>query len=108
MKLSFYPRPGHCVHWPGLKAVGQAVAYVGREFAAGDPEQGVAARHPASKEPACADSESDVGRRLAKLCRRDDALIPADAATAAFCGKEFVAVKLVDGEYVVAAKKGSE
>ncbi len=105
MKLSFFAKPGHCVHWPGLKMTGQPCSYVGRNMVAGSAESGVAASHPASEEPAVVDSDSDVGRRLAKVCRRDDALIPADEATAKFCGKEFCAVELVDGEYRPVSKK---
>ena len=105
MLLKFYAKPGHVVQWPGLKMTGQAYSYVGRKMVAGDPAKGVAASHPADEEPAVVDSDSDVGRRLAKVCRRDDALIPADEATAKFCGKGFMAVELKDGEYVAASKK---
>lgn len=104
MQLSFRAKPGNVCHWPGLKANGQLCRYVGRDFVAGDADKGVAAAHPAAADPIVVDSESEDGRRLAKLCRRDDALWPADAATAAFCGKKFVNLIRDDaGEWVPGA-----
>ncbi len=85
MELSFKAAPGRCAHWPGLKATGQSVVYVGRSMVAGDADKGIAASHPESKEPARVDSDSEDGRRFVKLCKRGD-LLPADKATADFCG----------------------
>lgn len=101
MQLSFYAKPGHCVHWPGLKATGQAVDYVGRDLVRGDKDKGFAAAHPASKEPVKVDAASDEARRFIKVCRRDAALWPADKATAEACGVAFVEVALSadDGEW---------
>jgi hypothetical protein len=88
MQLSFVAAPGCCAHWPGLKATGQAVDYVGRDFVSADSGKGVAASHPASKEPVKVAANSDEGRRFVKLCKRGD-LLAHDKATAAFCGVDF-------------------
>lgn len=100
MKLSFYAKPGHVVHWPGMKTTGQVYAYVGRDFVPGDKDKGTAAQHPASKDPVCVESESFEGQRFAKLCRRDDAMWPADKETATHCNRDLVPVELVDGEWI--------
>jgi hypothetical protein len=77
---------------PGLvPAIGQAESYVGRTFDA--KTRG----NPATKEAFEIDSDSDAGRRLAKLCRRDACLWPADKATAEACGVEFVELEFRDG-----------
>jgi hypothetical protein len=99
MQLSFVAAPGCCAHWPGLKATGQAVDYVGRDFVSADSGKGVAASHPASKEPVKVAANSDEGRRFVKLCKRGD-LQAFDAVTAAACGKDFVELQIAtDGEW---------
>jgi len=95
MKLRFHPRDDLLVRVPGfVPRVGQPDQYVGRRF---DAEKH---GHPASPTAYEVDADSDAGRRLAKLCRRDNALWPADKATADFCGVTFVPVEFQDGVFV--------
>jgi hypothetical protein len=97
LQLKFVAAPERCAHWPGLKATGQAVDYVGRDFVRGDKDKGLAASHPASKEPVKVDSDSEDGRRFVKLCRRGD-LLAHDKATAEMCGVGFVELEhAIDG-----------
>jgi hypothetical protein len=99
MKLRFYAKAGHSVHWPGLKATGQAYAYVGRQLASSGASQ------PASKDAVEVDASSEEGRRFAKLCKRDGSLWPADKATANHCGVEFVELDYADTEWQPKATK---
>lgn len=96
-KLRFFARDDLLVTVPGSRPMmGQAPQYVGRSFVPGNgADKG--AQHPATEGPYECASDSDEGRRLALLVRRDAALWPADAETAAACGVEFVAVAVKDG-----------
>lgn len=101
MKLSFRAREDLLVRVPGMPpAIGQASMYVGREFDA--KTRG----YPASKQAYEVESDSDEGRRLIKLVRREGALWPADEQTAKACGVEFVSVEFKDGAYVARAARG--
>lgn len=110
MKWKFYAKAGHCLHVPGLKATGQASPYVGRDFVAGDAEKGVAASHPASKEPVEVDSDSDLGKRIARKFQvdaNDPPLWPADKATATALSAVFVEVERDGDEFKPKAAKAS-
>lgn len=93
MQLKFYAREDQLVRMPGVGrgAPGQPVPYVGRAFDA--KTRG----YPATEEPYAVDADSDSGRRLAELCRRDQSLWPADKETAEACGVEFVVVAFDGG-----------
>lgn len=97
MQLKFFARGDLLVTVPGFSpVVGQAPAYVGREFKRID---GVAV-HPATRDPFTVDSDTPEGRRLVKLAKRDASLWPADKATAEHCGLPFVALAFDDGEWI--------
>lgn len=109
MKLSFLAKDDLLVVEPGTaKYAGQQARYINRVWDE--------ARHgfPAVDTPFTCDSDSDDGRRLSKLARRDESLLPADVETAAFLGVDFVPMRLSNGVWVAAppakAKtvKGSE
>lgn len=108
MQLSFYARAGHVVQWPGVKRAGSLPDYVGRTNV---EIKGSGWAHPATDEAVKVDSESQAGRRFAKLVRRDESLWPADKATADACQVPFVELELVGGEFAPkthakVAKKG--
>lgn len=73
---------------------GQAPRYVGRKHDPNGPTP-----FPAVDEPFCCDSDSDAGRRLMKLAKRDSSLFAADEATAKACGIGFVAIEFKDGAW---------
>lgn len=113
MKLSFYARGDHLVTVPGVSPQGdQHLPRVGR-VGGGDPI-GIAAPPnrrdgkptqgrslpPASESPFVVEADSDAGRRLVKLTRRDASLWPADEETAAACGVAFVDLDFNDGEWL--------
>lgn len=92
MRLRFYAREDQLVPLPGHRPlVGQAASYVGRKFDA------ATRGYPATPAPFECDSDSDEGRRLIKMTRRDACLWPADLETADVCGVAFVAVEVRDG-----------
>ena len=92
MKLRFYAREDQLVPVPGsFPRIGQAPSYIGRKFVAADRS------HPATDDPYECDAETEGGRRLKKLTRRDACLWPADEATARACGVAFVPVEVKDG-----------
>jgi hypothetical protein len=98
MELSFLAKSDLLVAVPGTaQFAGQLARYVGREWED--------ARHAyvASAEPYKVDSESGDGRRLSKLMRREDSLLPGDQATAEYFGLAFVTRQNVEGEWVSAA-----
>ncbi len=111
MILRFYAKCGEkghpppVVQWPGMKATGQLYQYVGRKY---DPESRV---HRAESSPVVVDTEDanperrKNAQRIAKICARDYSLWPADAVTAAYCGKPFVELEQgEDGEWRQKAK----
>lgn len=99
MKLRFHPAPGKLVRIPGAVAqVGVPAPYVGRVLAD--------RAYVATAEPFEVEADTDAGRRLVKLARRDRSLLPADKATATAVGLPFVEVSLgSDGEFHRAASK---
>ena len=112
MKLKFYARGDALVTVPGVyPAIGQALPRVGRIQDPVQPlkvgESGLS-RLKATKDPFEVDADSDAGRRLIKLVRRDQSLWPADKATAEACGVEFVELEFKDDEWVLKAKKPSK
>lgn len=98
MRLRFLAREGCLVHWPGLSA------YAGRTFTVSPDAApgGVAGAYVADASPVEADSASEAGKRFSLLVKRDAALWPADAETAAHCGVPFapVARDAESGEWV--------
>jgi hypothetical protein len=99
LKLKFFARGDALVTVPGVyPQVGQALPRVGRV-------QGSDGVLRATKDPFEVDADSDAGRRLIKLVRRDQSLWPADKATAEACGVEFVELEYKDDEWVVKTKK---
>jgi len=101
MILSFHPKRGAMPKWPG-KGPG-SYPYVGRSFDV-DTRANRANKSPASLPAHGADGRlTDDARRLVELCARDGDLLPADKATAEFCGVAFVALEQdADGEWAPA------
>jgi len=112
MELSFLAKSSLLVAVPGTaQYAGQLARYVGREW------EDTRHAYVASKEPYKVDSDSDDGRRLSKLMRRESSLLPGDQATAEYFGLPFVQHQNVEGEWVPsapiarevrAAKKGND
>jgi hypothetical protein len=101
MKLRFYSRDGHTVAWPGGKSPGQIPHLVGRSFKP-STKPGVAGVFVADKEAAEVDSDAPEAAHLIRQCQKGG-LWPADEATAASCGVEFVKVAQdTDGEWIKA------
>jgi len=97
--LSFYAREALLVSVPYHKPfIGQHPRYVGRHLVEG--------KLLASKKPFKAESDSRIGMRLVKQCRRGS-LWPADEATAILCRVPFTPVSYQEGAWVVSttAKK---
>ena len=91
-QLKFFARDDQMVAVPGsYQLAGQVARFVGREWS--EELHGF----PAVATPFTCDENSDDGRRMVKLVRRDLALWPADEYTASACGQQFVAVELKDG-----------
>jgi hypothetical protein len=108
MQLRFYARGDDLVRHPGVApAFGQPARYIGREFVTGVAERDgsgktrtkVPSSNPATKEGSAFDSESADGQAAARHCRKG-ALLPADKATAEFCGVPFIAVEFSDGVWI--------
>ena len=105
MKLKFLPRPGHMVPFAAGNAFGQLSRFAGRSFVpSGKP--GFAGAYVADAEPIEVDPDGDDAAHFIRQARKGDpGLWPADAATAAACGVEFVAVSRdANGEWKPAAK----
>lgn len=101
-QLKFFARDDQMVAVPGsYQFAGQVARYVGREWS--EELHGF----PAVAAPFTCDENSDDGRRMVKLVRRDLALWPGDEYTASACGTQFVPVELKDGVMVPKAKKAS-
>jgi hypothetical protein len=100
MKLKFYARDGHVVHFPGPKMAGQIHNYVGRQFVL-EPDDKLAqstrvmGKNIALKDGFEIDSETAEGRDMMHEARCGG-LWPANAETATACGCAFVAVKYDD------------
>jgi hypothetical protein len=78
---------------------GQAPRYVGRKHDPSGPTP-----FPAIEQVFSCASDSDAGRRLMKIAKRDGSLYAADEATAKACGIEFVRIEFKDGAWVEASK----
>lgn len=83
---------------------GQPPRYVGRrlQMVEGRPA------YVATREPFECDSDTDVGRRLVKLVRRENSLVPADAETARECGVAFKSAAPAPKPSAKSASKGDE
>jgi len=93
--LKFYAKADQLVTVPGSRpVVGQPPKYIGRSF---DRDS---LAFPATEEGFTCESESDRGRRLTKLTRRDSSLWAANGKTAAHCGVPFVQLEFADGVWV--------
>lgn len=96
MQLKFYAKPGHVVHRPGPKMIGQVHQYVGRKFIRLDDEEGKksgkAGQHVALKEPAVFDSEGPEAPQLLRYTSKGG-LWPADEATAKAASVDFTKLK---------------
>jgi len=92
-RLRFFARSNLLVTVPDLKI---GVRYVGRTW---DKELG---GWRADSAPYLADPESEAGKRLADLCRKEKSLWAADQYTATRCRVPFVKTQHVDGEHVPA------
>jgi hypothetical protein len=94
--LKFLAKPGHLVHRPGPKQVGQIAHYVGRRFVRLDDEEGkksgTAGTHAALKEPATFADDSPEVTQLLRYTTKGG-LWPADEHTAALAGVPFVKVQ---------------
>lgn len=99
MILKFLAKDDLLVPVPGTSQfAGQVARYVGREWS--DAIHGF----PAVAEPYCVEEDSEDGRRLLKLARRDRCLLPADPETATRLGVPFVKLTLESGAMVPAGK----
>lgn len=98
MRLKFVPKAGLLVPWPGRGA--GDYHFAGRTF-----DQATMTNAPDAT-PFEVDSAGPEASRFANdLCRRDGDLLPADEATAKFCGVPFVPVAQgADGEWAPVAK----
>ncbi len=97
MKLKFFAKPDHVVHYPGPRFAGQIHNYVGRVFVVNTDEKSaqetrVAGQNRATKEGIEIDSESNEGRALMGYAAQGG-LWCANAETAAAVGVPFVKVK---------------
>ena len=104
MKLRFYARDDQLEPYPFLApSIGQPRRYVGRKFLPAVINKGEVvepANNPAVKDAAEFDSNSQEGKRLAEVVRRDHSLWAADEGTAAFCGVPFVRVRFDEGVWI--------
>jgi hypothetical protein len=98
MQLKFYAREDALVRRASIAPrIGEAARYYGRTF---DP--GMRA-YVADKEPFVVDSDNVHGEKCRKQCQKG-ALWPADEATAAAVGVEFVETMWDDGAVVAKPK----
>lgn len=103
-QLAFYARGTLLVSHPTARRfVGQMPRYVGRVSSLVDANGVKTGGFPATKQPFVCEEDSEIGRRLVKLCSRDQSLWPADEATARACRVPFTPVEFVDGEWVAKA-----
>jgi hypothetical protein len=105
MQLKFVAKDDQMVMVPGTaQFAGQIARFVNRECVVGKDET---VSWPALAEPHEVDSDSKDGSRLAKIARRDGALLPYDKQTADAIGVPFVALKFTAGVWApVPAKEG--
>ena len=98
MVLRFLARRDGHVRYPGPSYQGQVDRHIAQTF-----DSALLVSHPDTAgyriddTPFECPSDSDLGRRLVTLVRREASLIPADSPTATACGTEFVEHEFVDG-----------
>lgn len=97
MKLKFFARAEHVVHFPGPKQAGQVHNYVGRQFVLNEDELNakktrIHGQNRALREGFEIDSTADEAETLCHYVRQGG-LWPADAETAQYCGVPFAAVE---------------
>jgi hypothetical protein len=109
MKLKFYGRNEHTVHFTG-RSRGQPDRIIGKTFVPANGKE--PPRYALNKDPEEIDS---ANTELAEKCKRAVAnpngagLWPADKETAAFCGVEFVPVEFdADGDWSPARKPAAK
>ncbi len=86
--IKFYAKGDQLVRVPGAQArPGQPDMYVGRDF---EPESRGYRVNDTGYE---CDENSDAGKRLLRLTRLDNCLIPANKYTADLCGVEFTSTE---------------
>ena len=101
--IKFYAKENQLVRIPGAQPrPGQADCYVGREYDAENRGYAISAI------PYETDENSDAGKRLIRLARLDNCLIPADKYTADLCGMEYVPVEFKSGVFVEKSIKSSK
>ena len=105
MGLKFLPRAGHMVPFASGNAAGQLSRYVGRTFKPVG-KGGVAGAYVSEAEPVEVDPDSADAAHLIRQARKSDPGVwPADEATAAACGVDFVKLSRdADGEWIAAPK----
>ena len=102
MMLKFLAKDDLLVPVPGTaQFAGQVARYVNREWS--EETQGF----PATAEPYCVAEDSEDGRRLSKLARRDRCLLPADRDTAARIGAEYIQMTLDAGVWITAGESNN-
>ena len=100
MKIKLVAKDDQMVAMPGTaQFAGQVARFINREW-----DEKLHA-FPAVAEPYEVDSDSDEGRRLMKITRRDRALSPHDQASADVIGVPFVPLKFNAGVWVTAPAK---
>lgn len=98
MMLKFYAKGDGIVREPGvIEIIGTDPHYVGRKKLALPNGRFC---YPAVEEPFEVDAETDAGRRLCEVTKRDGALWPADKATADACDVKYIPVEYDRGEWV--------
>lgn len=109
MQLKFYAHSDQLVAVPGTSQyAGQVARYAGRSVEIKKEGGAEVVSFPATQEGVTVDSESPEAKRYTKLVRRDGALYPADAVTAAACGVPFVALEFADGVWLPKPEKAQK
>ena len=104
MLLKFHAKPGALCPWPNSHFAGQPRRYIGRRFVAPNAETKAPAAYPANDEPDAVDANDADAPAIIRYCRKGN-VWPADVATAAVCGIDFVALaKDAEGEWLAASK----
>lgn len=110
MGLKFLPRAGHMVPFAAGNGFGQLPRFAGRTFKASNI-RGVAGVFAADSEPVEVDPDgADAAHFKRHVTQSDPGMWPADEATAAYCGVEFVPVALdgASGEWLPAKKPAAK
>jgi hypothetical protein len=106
MGLKFLPRAGHMVHFTAGNSAGQISRFVGRTLKPIAKGGAGAVAYVSDDEPTEVDPDSPDAAHLIRQARKGDPGVwPADEATAAACGVEFVKLaRDPDGEWIAALK----